>query len=98
MALAWIVCSNPGKRLPNMELNDPFAARMVAQLRLIERYRTAVLRREGRRLDSETAALEWITRYAARFPPIEHYARQRPSTPAPASLGNNAWSCRDNAA
>lgn len=82
-----------------MELNDPFAARMVAQLRLIERYRTTVLRREGRRLDSETAAREWIARYAARFPPIEHYARQRrPGAPAPASLGNNAWPCCDNAA
>jgi hypothetical protein len=55
-----------------MELNDPFAARMVAQVRLIERYRDEVLRREGRLLDGDSAALEWITRYAARFPSLEN--------------------------
>ena len=55
-----------------MELNDPFAARMVAQVRLIERYRDEVLRREGRLLDGDSAALKWITRYAAQFPSLEN--------------------------
>ncbi|MBK7954591.1 MAG: hypothetical protein KBE22_07180 [Candidatus Accumulibacter sp.] len=58
-----------------MDLNDPFAERMVAQVQLIERYRDDVLRSEGRWLDGDSAALEWITRYAAQFPPIEGYAR-----------------------
>ncbi len=58
-----------------MEPNDPFAARMVAQVKLIERYRDDVLRSEGRWLDGDSAALEWITRYAAQFPPIENDTR-----------------------
>lgn len=46
---------------------DAFAARMVEQICHIEHYRQEVRRRDGRRLDAEEAALEWIGRYAADF-------------------------------
>lgn len=47
---------------------DAYLARMVEQLCYIEDYRRSVLRREGRELDGEQAAAEWIERYAAQFP------------------------------
>ncbi|MCM8595389.1 hypothetical protein [Accumulibacter sp.] len=67
-----------------MNLDDPFAARMREQIRLIERYRQRVLSREGRQLDGDTAAFEWIARHAASFPSPERYAasparRRRPT-------------------
>ena len=46
---------------------DAFRARMVAQVCQIEHYRREVKSIEGRVLDSEAAALEWIPRYAADF-------------------------------
>ncbi|MBN8454337.1 hypothetical protein [Accumulibacter sp.] len=75
-----------------MPPTDPFAARMLAQITLIERYRADVLRREGRRLDSDSAALEWIARYAEHFPSPEQFHCRRPSAPGrgcpqPASFG-----------
>ena len=57
-----------------METDRAFATRMVEQVQHIERYRQEVLRVEGRLLDDDSAALEWITRYAATFPPIETYS------------------------
>jgi len=45
-----------------------FALRMVEQLCHIEQYRRDVLQREGRRLTSEAAAAEWISRFAGQFP------------------------------
>ncbi len=45
-----------------------FSVRMVQQVCQIERYRTEVKLREGREIDAETAAREWIARYAASFP------------------------------
>lgn len=50
---------------------DAFAARMVEQLCYIERYRREVKEKEGRDIDSATAALEWISKFAASFPHIE---------------------------
>lgn len=47
---------------------DVFAARMVEQICHIEDYRSEVRRREGRELDGESAALEWIAKYGADFP------------------------------
>ncbi len=75
-----------------MPPTDPFAARMLAQITLIERYRADVLRREGRRLDSDSAALERIARYAEHFPSPEQFHCKRPSVsgrgcPQPASVG-----------
>ena len=49
---------------------DAFRARMVEQVCHIEQYRQNVLRTEGRRLDRDEAAQEWITRYAKNFPAI----------------------------
>lgn len=49
---------------------DLFAARRVEQICQIEHYRREVLRREGRELDDEAAAREWIARYAGGFPSL----------------------------
>ncbi|WP_366522124.1 hypothetical protein [Candidatus Accumulibacter sp. ACC003] len=56
-----------------METDRAFATRMVEQVQHIEHYRQEVLRVEGRELDGDSAALEWITRFAAHFPSIECY-------------------------
>ncbi|MBK1722292.1 PilZ domain-containing protein [Thiocystis violacea] len=45
-----------------------YSIRMVEQVCHIEQYRQDVLKEEGRSLTSEEAALEWIQKYAARFP------------------------------
>ena len=44
-----------------------FRARMDAQCEEIENYRLAVLRDEGRQLNMEQAAIEWIERFAESF-------------------------------
>lgn len=49
---------------------DLFAARMVEQVCQIEHYRREVRHREGRELDAEAAAQEWIARYADQFPSL----------------------------
>lgn len=56
-----------------MEAEGAFSTRMVEQVQHIRHYRQEVLRIEGRVLDDDSAALEWITRYAAAFPPIDTY-------------------------
>lgn len=56
-----------------LSADDAFAARMVEQVCHIEHYRSEVLRIEGRVLDGEAAALEWITRFAAEFPSLDAY-------------------------
>ena len=56
-----------------MEAEGAFSTRMVEQVQHIKHYRQEVLRVEGRVLDDESAALEWITRFAATSPPIESY-------------------------
>jgi hypothetical protein len=48
-----------------------FAVRMVEQLCYIEQYRQHVRHTEGRELNSEEAADEWIARYAAEFPSFD---------------------------
>ena len=47
---------------------DAFSVRMVEQLCRIEEYREKVQRLEGRRLNRDQAAREWIERHAAEFP------------------------------
>lgn len=47
-----------------------FLARMVEQVCHIEDYRQSVRRTEGRVLNSDEAAREWIDRHAAQFPEI----------------------------
>lgn len=46
---------------------DPFLGRMEEQCSRIRRYRRDILRREGRNLSRDEAALEWIERYAESF-------------------------------
>ena len=47
-----------------------FALRMVEQLCHMEGYRKVLERKLGRRVSPESAAREWVERYAARFPPL----------------------------
>jgi len=45
-----------------------YALRMVEQLCYIEQYRIEVMTQEGRHLDLEEAAREWIQKFAHSFP------------------------------
>lgn len=54
-----------------IERGDLFRARMVEQICHIEHYRAEVLASEGRRLDGEQAAREWIQKFAVDFPGLE---------------------------
>ncbi|EXJ13697.1 PilZ domain-containing protein [Imhoffiella purpurea] len=45
-----------------------YGLRMVEQVCHIEHYRREMLEREGRALSGEEAAMEWIQKYAERFP------------------------------
>jgi hypothetical protein len=58
------------------EADDAFAARLVEQICQIEHYRREVLHVEGRVLDAESAAAEWIGRYAAQFAAMGSNVRQ----------------------
>lgn len=49
---------------------DAYKARMVEQICHIEHYRLWVKEVEGRELDSERAAKEWIGKFAGQFPTI----------------------------
>ncbi|GMQ83416.1 MAG: hypothetical protein BMS9Abin06_0150 [Gammaproteobacteria bacterium] len=53
------------------ERGDLFRARMVEQICHIEHYRAGVLASEGRQLDGEQAAREWIQKFAEDFPGLE---------------------------
>jgi hypothetical protein len=48
--------------------SSEFRLRMVEQVCHIEHYKREVLVKDGRRLTSEEAAMEWIAKYAADFP------------------------------
>lgn len=48
--------------------SDAFRARMVEQVCQIERYKREVREREGREIDGDAAAQEWIQKNAAGFP------------------------------
>jgi hypothetical protein len=51
-----------------VDASDAFRARMVEQVCTIEKYRKDVREQEGRELDAQQAAAEWIQKYAGRFP------------------------------
>lgn len=51
-----------------MDAQDVYRARLVEQICHIEHYKKEVLEREGRVLNGEQAAREWILKYAQRFP------------------------------
>jgi Tfp pilus assembly protein PilZ len=46
---------------------EAFKSRMVEQVCQIEHYKNQVKSTEGRELDGEQAAIEWISKYAAGF-------------------------------
>lgn len=48
-----------------------FRARMVEQVCYIEQYKREVFQKEGRELNGEDAAVEWIRKYARDFPGTE---------------------------
>ncbi len=50
------------------KFNDSFRMRMFKQICCIEHYRKEVLLKEGRNLNSEDAAKEWIENFALFFP------------------------------
>ena len=50
-----------------LDTEESFKARMVQQVCQIEHYKNAVYQREGRLLDGEQAANEWIAKYAEEF-------------------------------
>ncbi|MDH3218353.1 MAG: PilZ domain-containing protein [Gammaproteobacteria bacterium] len=49
---------------------DVYRLRMIEQICHIEHYRREVRRTEGRELDSQEAASEWISKYAGDFPAL----------------------------
>jgi protein-tyrosine phosphatase len=57
------------------EPNDAFRTRMVEQICQIEHYRTT-LELQGRKLNIEDAAIEWISYYAAEFPLFKNDSAQ----------------------
>jgi hypothetical protein len=56
-----------------LQAEDNFRVRMVEQICLIEQYRHQQTA-QGRKLSSEEAAMEWINRYAADYPPLDSFA------------------------
>lgn len=54
-----------------IEAGDLFRVRMVEQICHIEHYKAAVLANEGRNLNGEQAAREWIQKFAGDFPQLE---------------------------
>jgi len=54
-----------------LNTDTAFRARMVEQVCHIEEYKAKILRDEARTLNSEEAALEWIRKHAAEFPPFQ---------------------------
>ncbi|MFC1501770.1 PilZ domain-containing protein [Elusimicrobiota bacterium] len=48
--------------------HDAFRVRMVEQVCYIQRYKTEIFAKEGRVLTGTEAALEWISKYAGKFP------------------------------
>lgn len=50
------------------DTNTCYNVRMIEQICHIEHYKAHVLTEEGRQLNSETAAREWVAKYAADFP------------------------------
>ena len=53
------------------ESSDGFRVRMIEQICHIEHYKAEVLATEGRQLDGEQAAREWIHKFADDFPCLE---------------------------
>lgn len=52
------------------DADEAFRVRMIEQLCHIEEYKRRIRENEGRLLNGEEAALEWVSRYAADFPAL----------------------------
>jgi len=63
-----------------LDPDDAFQVRMIEQICYIEHFRNEVLAHEGRKLTARQAAMEWIDKYSASFPRLEH------CRPSPRSL------------
>jgi hypothetical protein len=65
-------CKQKGKDFEvGLQFDDPdelYRLRMIEQICHIEHYRHEIEQVEGRKLNSEEAAREWIQRYASEFP------------------------------
>ena len=48
-----------------------FQVRMLEQICYMEEYKKEILDKDGRVLTSEEAAIEWITKFAAKFPKLK---------------------------
>ncbi len=70
--IAWCRPHGGGYRvgIQFLDPEDAFRGRMVEQICHIEHYRQEMLDREGRELSDEEAAMEWIEKYADRFPDL----------------------------
>ncbi len=83
--VAWCRPADAGFDI-GVELLDPnevFRTRMVEQLCYIENYKQMVLRTQGRCLSGQDAALEWISKFAEKFPqPDGGTVHDEPDTPA----------------
>ena len=69
--VVWCRPEDDGRYLVGVQFldaTDTFRARMVEQVCTIEKYRKDVQEQEGRELDPQEAAAEWIQKYAGRFP------------------------------
>jgi hypothetical protein len=53
-----------------LHIREAFRMRLIEQICHIEHYKREIHRKEGRALTGEQAAMEWIAKYAATFPPI----------------------------
>lgn len=54
-----------------LDKGDIFRARMVEQICHIEQYKQEILEKEGRQLNGEQAAAEWIRQFATDFPDMD---------------------------
>lgn len=58
-----------------LEEQEAFKNRMVEQICMIERYKRDVLLKEGRMLNGEQAAMEWIEKFARDFGEDAEFSR-----------------------
>lgn len=70
--VAWFTKGEEGYRVgvEFLGLNDAFRGRMVEQVCYIEHYRRKLSKERGEEVSSEEAAVDWIKKYAADFPPL----------------------------
>jgi hypothetical protein len=71
--VVWCFAKQTGYEvgLELMDQDEAFRANMIEQICHIEHYRKTVQQVEGRELDAQAAAREWIEKFASGFPKIE---------------------------